>query len=182
MENFLLLHKVGVEESTLAVVENIANQLSRLGNTPFEAGNIEIKFSNEWFVPSSLLSEMRRNICDKLIEEQKRDYRRETMNVCSETAKFPLEELDYRGNVSNTLAREFYARHGVKRITPAFEQKPVKEAVMFCKHCIKNNFGWCTKENKQPPYREPFYLINADGRRFRLQFDCKACIMRVIPE
>lgn len=162
--------------------ENIANQLSKLGNTPFEVGNIEIKFSEEWFVPSSLLSEMRRNICDKLIEEQKRVYQRETMNVCSETAKYPLEELDYRGNVSNTLAREFYVRHGVKRIAPAFEQKPIKEAVMFCKHCIKSNFGWCTRENRQPPYREPFYLVNADGRRFKLQFDCRNCIMKVIPE
>ena len=162
--------------------ENIINQLSKLGNTPFEAGNITIELSDDWFVPSSLLSEMRRQLCDELILQQKRNYSRETMNECLDSARFPLKELDYRGNVSNSLARKFYKKFGVEKISPSFEQAPVKGTLMFCKHCIKQSLGWCTKEGGRPPYREPFYLVNGDGSRFRLSFDCKECIMHVITE
>lgn len=30
------------------------------------------------------------------------------------------------------------------------------------------------------PYREPYYLVGTDGKRFRLSFDCKNCQMKVI--
>ena len=162
--------------------ENIINQLSKLGNTPFETDNIEIKLSDDWFVPSSLLSEMRRRVCDELILQQKSNYRRETMNESIPTAKFPLKELDYRGNISNSLARDFYRKYGVEKISPAFEQAPVKGALMFCKHCIRKSLGWCIKDGGRSPYREPFYLVSGDGSRFRLSFDCKECIMKVITE
>ena len=40
--------------------ENIRTQLSKLGNTPFEAEEVAVAMSDNWFVPSSLLAEMRR--------------------------------------------------------------------------------------------------------------------------
>lgn len=40
--------------------ENIRTQLSKLGNTPFEAVEVTVAMSDNWFVPSSLLAEMRR--------------------------------------------------------------------------------------------------------------------------
>lgn len=53
---------------------------------------------------------------------------------------------------------------------------------MFCKHCIKYSMGWCTKNGERHPYKEPFYIVSGDGKRFRLSFDCKECIMKVIPD
>lgn len=38
--------------------ENIRTQLSKLGNTPFEAAEITVAMSDNWFVPSSLLAEI----------------------------------------------------------------------------------------------------------------------------
>lgn len=29
------------------------------------------------------------------------------------------------------------------------------------------------------PYKEPYYLVSNDGKRFRLEFDCKNCQMKV---
>jgi putative protease len=42
--------------------------------------------------------------------------------------------------------------------------------------------GWCTKSGKPSPYKEPFYIVSGDGRKFRLAFDCKECLMRVVAE
>ena len=40
--------------------ESITRQLSRLGDTPYEATNIDIHLSQNWFIPNSLLAEWRR--------------------------------------------------------------------------------------------------------------------------
>ena len=91
--------------------------------------------------------------------------------------------LDYKGNVSNSYARKFYNQHKVTDVQPAFELEGKEGAtVMFCKHCIKYSFGWCSKNGKPSPYKEPFYIVSGDGRKFRLAFDCKECIMRVVAE
>ena len=43
--------------------------------------------------------------------------------------------------------------------------------------------GWCpTYQKERSPYQEPYYLKAADGRRFRLDFDCKNCQMKVYAE
>ena len=69
-------------------------------------------------------------------------------------------------------------------IFPAFEKEQPEQAVlMFCKHCIRYSMGWCPTHHKtRSPFKEPYFLVSADGRRFRLQFDCKACQMKVLAE
>jgi putative protease len=81
----------------------------------------------------------------------------------------------------NSKAHSFYAAHGVKNIAPAFEKQPVEDAVlMFCKHCLRFSMGWCPVHQKgRSPYKEPYYLVSSDGKRFRLSFDCKNCQMKV---
>ena len=91
--------------------------------------------------------------------------------------------LDYKGNISNKFAQQFYKQHNVCDLQPAFElQSKEKASVMFCKHCLKYSLGWCTKSGKPSPYKEPFYIVSGDGRKFRLAFDCKECVMRVVAE
>lgn len=163
--------------------QNIVGQLSKWGGTPFAVSNVDVDTEQEWFVPSSLLSDMRRRLCDTLLEEHRAHYPREERTMPATTHRFPADTLDYRGNVSNRPAREFYAMHGIQETAPAFEQQPpVGVPLMFCKHCIKYSFGWCSRTGVKPPFKEPLYLISGDGKRFRLEFDCRACIMRVLAE
>ena len=163
--------------------DNIINQLMKWGNTPFEVSDVDVKLNGEWFVPSSLLSSIRRDLCDRLIENHRTGYVREDIHMPVTSHKYPLEKLDYRGNVSNSLAMVFYKEHGVGDIKPAFEIEPVAGAtIMFCKHCIKHSLGWCTRSGVSSPYKEPFYLVLSDGKRFSLSFDCKQCIMKVNAE
>ena len=162
---------------------NITTQLKKWGNTPFEVENVAVELSDDWFVPSSLLSDMRRSLCTLLTDTLHKSNRSADMTLKESDAPFVSETLDYKGNVSNKLAAVFYKSHGVKDIATAFELKPVDGAtVMFCKHCIKFAMGWCSKDGAKPPYAEPFYLVSGDGRRFRLKFDCKACQMQVVAE
>ena len=171
------------QEARTSQRDNIVKQLGKWGNTPFEVGEVNVEFSSEWFVPSSLLSDMRRSLCEELIKRHHGDDSREDMRLADNAIPFVADELDYKGNVSNSYAKAFYMKHGVKSLTPAFENEPVDNAVvMFCKHCIKYSMGWCTKSGEKHAFKEPFYLVSGDGKRFRLSFDCKECMMKVIAE
>ena len=164
--------------------DNLRDQLSKLGNTPFEARDIKIDLSDNWFIPSSELSELRRNAVEKLLEARRINYRREVFRLKESKTKFPVSTLTYLGNVMNSSAAEFYKNHGVLKVMPALEKEQPKDAVlMFCKHCIRYSMGWCPVHHKvRSPFREPYYLVSSDGRRFRLEFDCKQCQMKVLAD
>lgn len=162
--------------------DNIRTQLSRLGNTPFEASKVVVGLSENWFVPSSLLADMRRRGVEKLLEARRARYPRETVKRVqpSVSIPFPERQLTYLGNVANGKARSFYQDHGVEQIDPAFELSPRKDVpLMFTKHCLRYSMGWCpTYQKDKSPYKEPYYLLYKDTR-LRLQFDCKHCQMLV---
>ena len=162
--------------------DNIRTQLSRLGNTPFEASKVVVGLFENWFVPSSLLADMRRRGVEKLLEARRARYPRETVKRVqpSVSIPFPERQLTYLGNVANGKARSFYQDHGVEQIDPAFELSPRKDVpLMFTKHCLRYSMGWCpTYQKDKSPYKEPYYLLYKDTR-LRLQFDCKHCQMLV---
>ncbi|MCD8060498.1 MAG: U32 family peptidase [Bacteroides fragilis] len=161
--------------------ENLKTQLAKFGNTPFEAVRIDIDFTGNWFLPASVLADFRRQAVEKLISARRINYRRELFVLKPTAHAFPQSTLTYLGNVMNAQAVSFYAGHGVASIAPAFERAPAEKAVlMFCKHCLRYSMGWCpVHQRERSPYREPYYLVSTDGKRFRLEFDCKNCQMKV---
>ena len=161
--------------------ENLKTQLAKFGNTPFEAVRIDIDFAGNWFLPASVLADFRRQAVEKLISARRINYRRELFVLKPTAHAFPQSTLTYLGNVMNGQAVSFYAGHGVASIAPAFERAPAEKAVlMFCKHCLRYSMGWCpVHQREHSPYREPYYLVSTDGKRFRLEFDCKNCQMKV---
>jgi len=163
--------------------DNIRTQLAKLGNTPFEATEVQISFSQNWFIPSSVLAEMRRIGVERLLEVRKIRFHREWVKPDRYRNKqtYGEEQLTYLGNVANKKAVTFYQSHGVEQISPAFELKPLKSvSLMFTKHCLRYSMGWCPQFQKQnSPFREPYYLLYKDTR-LRLEFDCRRCEMRVI--
>ena len=164
--------------------ENIKTQLGKLGNTPFEATRIDIDLKDNWFIPSSLLAEVRRKSVERMVATRYMNYRQETATMPETVHPFPQNELTYLGNVMNEGSASFYRQHGVVKIAPAFEKCPPQDAVlMFCKHCLRYSMGWCpVRHREKSPFREPYYLVSADGKRFRLEFDCKHCQMKVLAD
>ena len=161
-----------------AVNDNVKNQLSKLGNTIYEATNIQIEITAPWFFPASQLSEWRRQAIEKLDEVRSESYVREPKRE-SIAATYSTKQLTYLGNVTNKLSEEFYHEHGVEDIMPGFEVK-AQEGVplMFTKHCIKYTMGWCPKEGYKATFKEPLFLRNND-QVYELTFDCKLCEMRI---
>ena len=70
--------------------DNIRTQLSKLGNTPFEASKVVVGLSENWFVPSSLLADMRRRGVEKLLEARRARYPRETVKRVQPSVSIPF--------------------------------------------------------------------------------------------
>lgn len=179
--------------------EQVRTQLAKLGNTPFELQAFDIverapRQAAEpavfrWFVPASVLVEWRRQVVEKLLAVRRINHRRELAVWKPTNHVFPLPGeqaagITYLGNVMNARAASFYRDHGINTVAPAYEREPVPNAVlMFCKHCLKHSMGWCSvHQNGRSPYKEPYFLVGTDGKRFRLVFDCKNCQMKVCAE
>lgn len=180
------------EEARTPQADNLRTQLAKLGNTPFEVGGglsddasgIDLNLSHNWFLQASVVADWRRQAVDKLVSVRRINYRRETAVWKPTKHAFPTTSLTYLGNVMNSAARSFYLAHGVSSVAPAYEAQAVPDAaLMFCKHCLRFSMGWCpTHQKGRSPYREPYYLVGTDGKRFKLAFDCKNCQMKVYAE
>lgn len=181
----MLAEPFAKEQARREQQDNIRVQLSKLGNTPFEVSEVVVALSENWFVPSSLLADMRRAGVEKLLQARRTCYSREVVKRVQsvEPVSFPERQLTYLGNVANGKARSFYMDHGVKQIDPAFELIPQKDVpLMFTKHCLRYSMGWCPSFQKnKSPYKEPYFLLYKDTR-LRLKFDCKHCQMLVYQE
>jgi hypothetical protein len=102
-------------------------------------------------------------------------------------APYPEDSLSYLANVFNHKARDFYARHGVKVIEPAYEshEELGEVSLMITKHCVRFSLSLCPKQAKgvtgvQGTVKaEPLQLINGK-EKLTLRFDCKPCEMHVV--
>ncbi len=160
--------------------ENIKNNLSKTGNTIFRVTDVKIRLTDNWFIPSSVISEWRRSLTDMLLEKRWEEYPQEEVNHVQTSHSFPTKAITYLGNVSNDKSKQFYIQHQSTVEEVAFEKKAQKGVpLMFTRHCIKQSMGWCPKETStHPPYKEPFYLLY-NATKLRLEFDCKKCEMKV---
>ena len=164
--------------------ENIIRQLSKLGDTIYVCSEVEIPADFNFFIPNSLLSEMRRSLTDQLqrlgmktqthasAEAQEKATDRHVTAVGTP----PAYSYPYLYNISNRLSQTFY---GANQQT-AYELKGGAGPIMQCRHCIRYSLGYCVKRGgKRPHWHEPLSLRLGDGRSFRLEFDCKNCQMNV---
>lgn len=167
---------------------SLRENLSKLGNTNFMANEIYLQTTQAWFVPASVVNNLRREAIEKLEQVRQNGYQRPQPKVAAvPPAIFPEDTLSYLANVYNQKARHFYEKHGVKLIASAYEgNKELGEVpLMITKHCLRFSHGMCPKEAKGvigvqgTVTAEPMTLINGNDR-FTLKFDCKPCEMHVM--
>ena len=164
--------------------ENIIRQLTKLGDTIYTCEEVDIPEDFNYFIPNSVLSEMRRTLMEKMRNEifgmRNDDIR---TNPCSANRGYQHSSFltshfsyPYLSNISNRLSQQFY---GSKELT-AYELKGGSGPIMQCRHCIRYALGYCVKHGGlRPTWHEPLSLVLGDGRRFRLEFDCQHCQMNV---
>ena len=173
-------------EQSDKALKNIKDSLSKLGQTIYYLTNLEVNLTEIFFIPSSQLNQLRRDIIDKLTLERLTHYQRKLRKPQTEPAPiYPEEHLSFLANIYNHKAREFYAQHGVKLIESAFEAHEVKDdaPLMITKHCLRFAFNLCPKQAKGiqgvKTKVTPMKLVQNNNEELILKFNCKACEMQV---
>ena len=185
---------ISLEKAQKSQVDNIKRQISKFGNTIFTVEDVIVEPTDfPWFIPNSILAEIRRQAADELMsrlsemsENQKDTKTKDQAQQLPDNGKGSFHSISsyqhpYMYNIANRLAHSFYEQEGMSDITPAFEiRKPSSPLVMQCRYCLRHELGQCKKSHKQSGLlKEPLHLRLADGRTFRLEFDCKKCQMNI---
>lgn len=161
------------------------NALRKLGDTIFEARQVDDRLDPGDFVPASVLAGLRRRVASLLesdiIATHAYDYRRSE----NKEARCPDARLTYHNNVANALAEKFYAEHGAATAERALEcaspeaRMSEPRTAMTTRYCLRRELGACLRTpagSKLPP---ELYLRNR-AASYRLCFDCADCRMRLI--
>ena len=177
-----------VAHDAAAAGKNLHEHIGKMGESIFALLDLQVDFSQAWFVPSSLLNPLRRDAVAALETARAQAWVRLPRAAALEPpAPYPESSLSYLANVFNQKARDFYARHGVQVIAPAYEamQETGEVSLMITKHCVRFSMSLCPKQAKgitgvQGTVKaEPLQLVNGK-EKLTLRFDCKACEMHVI--
>lgn len=140
----------------------------------------------------SKLNELRRELLEKLVQERLKNYKRSmcrrneiasvdkidktTSKMSRNDVIYPQANIDYRGNVLNKYAKNFYEKHGSKVTEMALESGQVSKSgkvAMTTKHCLKHSFNMCKSA-------KDLYLVDEKGKRYPLKFNCENCEMEII--
>jgi putative protease len=140
--------------------ENIRKKALQWGDTVFNPVNLELKFNEPRLIPASVIGEMKRDLVTKLTDELIENHlnNRPRRDVSRNVSNVDIESRDVSGNVSTN-------------------PDEIPTALMTCHHCIRYANGMCSKETGQKA--TPLYIRNG-ANTFRLEFDCRNCLMRVM--
>ena len=162
--------------------DNIVRQLTKLGGTPYTCSTVDLPADFPYFIPSSLLAELRRQLVEKLLSHgdcPQCEQRSGLHGDCppQDNSNCPPQGRAHLYNIANHVAARFY---GVDEPT-AYELHPTADAVLMqCRHCLRYALGYCVKHGgRRPTWCEPLFLRLGDGRRFRLESDCRNCQMNL---
>ena len=144
--------------------ENIRKKALQWGDTAFNPVNLELKFAEPRLIPASILGEMKRDLVAKLTNELIENHRnnRPCRDVPRNVSDCDTESClrDVSGNVLT-------------------DPDDIPAHLMTCHHCIRYANGLCSKETGQKA--TPMFIRNGSNT-FRLEFDCRNCIMYVLSE
>ncbi len=152
-------------------------QLAKSGGTIFDVASVGLDLGGR-FIPSSLLATLRRGGLEAL--ERVRNARpRVSKQLPEKPVPSPRNHLEAADNITNRLAEAFWRDHGVETIEAGFDAgtPTAGRRVMECSYCIRREIGACLREGTT--LRTELYLVRGT-RRYRLEFDCRACQMYLI--
>ena len=187
--------------------EQTERQLTKLGDTIFTASRIVNRCSQPWFLPASVLNQLRRDATAQLEQTRitthlaHRGHSPSLQERQANTSPYFETTLDYRANIINSRAEQFYRRHGVQQIEYGLEKtlnyfnppdSPVPgKTLMTTRYCLRYELGICLMgKNKPSSQRTPVadtrdgnrhLLLHNNGKWFRLDFDCRNCQMLLSP-
>jgi len=161
--------------------QTIEKQILKSGDSIFEVKKIEINFRQIYFLSVGKLNEFRREALSQLEKERIKNYPRRFVETKRNSTPYPAAKLDYRGNIVNPKAEQFYMNHGIEIVEEGFEKLNAYKGkiIMTTKYCIKDQLGICPQNKcRDLKIKDPLFLI--DGKRkYQLVFNCKDCEMNI---
>jgi len=173
-----LVHPKEIARNPTAALETIRTQLSKLGETIFNAKSLTIVPKQVPFLPVGVLNQLRRDCIAALIVERTRNIPQQVKTIVPNNFPFPHKRLDYSANIVNEKAVAFYTRHGVEEIEKGLELQNDSSGkiLMTTRHCLKFQFDLCRGDKGGA---EELFL--SDGRTsYKLDFDCEQCVMKIV--
>ena len=124
-------------------LENIRKKALQWGDTIYNPVSLELRFSQPYLIPASVIGEMKRGLLERLMVKGQ------------------------RSKVKSERPRKEHLSPLISHLSPP---------LMTCHHCIRYANGMCPKITGKPV--GPLFIRNG-GNTFRLEFDCKNCLMYV---
>lgn len=155
----------------------VVEQMSKSGQSIFDVVRVDV--SAVRFVPASVVATLRRELLAALEQQRVAVYSHSRGFEERMDALYPRAELTEQDNVTNAVAREFYAQHGVKSIASGLDIEPstAGHRVMVTDYCIRREIGQCLL--CKPTISGELFLERG-RKRYKLVFDCKKCQMSLI--
>ncbi len=162
--------------------------LTKLGDTHYSLiPEHVVDTVGDLFVPASVLASLRRHAVEALEIARAARHRCEPRRRPANPPRWPFEKsLSRHDNVANSLAAKFYEEAGAEVAEMAAEvSKPVPDTkngevrVMETRYCLRRELGACLKTADASKLPAELFLTSADNK-FRLNFDCARCRMRVL--
>ena len=136
-------------------LENIRKKALQWGDTIYNPVNLEIRFSQPYLIPASVIGEMKRGLVERL--------------------KLRVERLEVKGENKHFSPLTSHLSPLTSHFSPLNSNL---QPLMTCHHCIRYANGMCPKITGKPV--GPLFIRNGVNT-FRLEFDCKKCLMYVCP-
>lgn len=177
--------EIEYQEARSPQTERRRKELEKLGDTIFNAVSVSDK-CGDIFIPASTLSRLRRRAVEMLEMSRLINHRREKQGKKSSEITIPVDHtLTRHDNIANRVAAQLYA--GLTGLNPTdlpraieVSGKPDKETrIMQTRYCLRRELGACLKTSTRDKLPTPLYLTS-EGKKFRLDFNCKDCRMEVI--
>ncbi len=172
------------EKARTSQKDNILKQLQKFGDTIFQPTQIELVVSDckDYFIPSSLLSDLRRE-ASALLEENRKLFFDEERNRFTMPEYLTLAKKSdareiipktYLANVINSSAKSFLQDMKIDSVDQAFEDARLTNVpVMFTKHCIKYALGCCPKYQQSNRRLEEPLKLKIGDKKFVIKFGCQ---------
>ena len=168
--------------------QSLRDSLAKLGNTMFEANDVALNLAQPWFVPNSVINALRRDAVEQLEAARLAAWPRQPRKApVAPPVPYPEKNLSYLANVYNAKAWDFYKKHGVEVIEPAYEahQEEGEVSLMITKHCLRFSYNLCPKQAKgvkgvMGQVRADPMVLKSGDETYTLKFECKPCEMHVM--
>jgi putative protease len=175
-----------VAEKKEEAKKRLQTELSKTGSTIYHVTEFKDLTKESYFIPASIIANWRREAVALLDEKWNDEIGSGVKGFFSTDTQRAQRytEINYLQNIHNERAAAVYRELGAENVVYSFEKQAPKGevAVMFCKYCIKKALGYCSKNPIETLHTtslpEPLFL-ESGNIRFRLDFDCNKCEMRL---